>query len=60
MDMINLRKKLKKEGDQKKLFIEQARTKDEDLKRVQTELETLKKSKVQESEKEVKERALVI
>ena len=32
--MINLRKKLKKEGDQKKLFIEQARSKDEELKKV--------------------------
>lgn len=60
MDMINLRKKLKKEGEQKKLFNEQARTKDEELKKVQTELENIKSSKTEESEKDAKERVLIM
>ena len=60
MDMINLRKNIKKEGEQKKLFNEQARTKDEELKKVQTELENIKSSKTEESEKDAKERVLIM
>lgn len=50
MDMINLRKKLKKEEDQRKLFAEQAKKKDEELKRVQQELERERDSKQEETD----------
>ena len=42
VDMINLRKKLKKEEDNRKMFTEQARRKDEELKRVLVELEQVR------------------
>jgi hypothetical protein len=42
MDLINLRKKLKKEEENRRMFVEQARKKDEELKRVQTELENMR------------------
>ena len=50
MDMINLRKKLKKEEDQRKLFAEQAKKKDEELRKVQQELEREKDSKQEETD----------
>jgi len=50
MDMINLRKKLKKEEDQRKLFAEQAKKKDEELRRVQQELERERDSKQEETD----------
>jgi hypothetical protein len=48
--MINLRKKLKKEEDNRKLFTEQARKKDEELKSVMVEFEALKETKIEESD----------
>ena len=41
MDMINLRKKLKKEEESRKLFTEQARKKDDELKRVREQMERM-------------------
>ena len=50
MDLINLRKKLKKEEDNRRMFTEQARKKDEELKRVQTELDSIKDKDIQETD----------
>jgi len=50
MDMINLRKKLKKEEDQRKLFAEQAKKKDEELRKVQRELERERGTKQEETD----------
>lgn len=49
-EMINLRKKLRKEEDNRRLFTDQARKKDEELKRVLAELEQLKGNQIEESE----------
>jgi len=60
MDMINLRKKLKKEEDQRKLFAEQAKKKDEELRKVQRELERERGTKQEETDQQKKERVLAL
>lgn len=59
-DMINLRKKLKKEEENRRLFTEQARKKDEELKRVLAELEAVKDNKEEESENSKKQRVVAM
>ena len=56
MDMINLRKKLKKEEENRKMFTEQARKKEEELKKLREEFNQLKESKTGETEAGKKER----
>ena len=60
MDMINLRKKLKKEEDNRRLFTEQAKKKDEEVKRLTLELEQVKSSQTHETESQKKERLLQV
>lgn len=58
--MINLRKKLKKEEENRRLFTDQARKKDEELKRVMAELELLKGNQQEESEASKKQRVVAM
>lgn len=58
--MINLRKKLKKEEENRKMFTEQARKKDEELKRVLAELEAVKDNKEEETETAKKQRVVAM